>query len=804
MIKGKMCDRAMHVSRLPKGSVKFEILLASKVRAVVVAESSSTPEEVPGLLRLDAPLARYAKVASTDGAESSNISTIELWQRCLPDELVCKIGDVLQLDVHYYCPEKLYFARAVKIVTFRPMGREWGQVCSLKENGFGFVHSQLRGSDIYFKSSHVFDEDSSIVPEHSLKIGTMLTFDVAYEDTHSGGKLRCKRVMLENPAATKLRSDAASQQSLISRDVLGVVVRNTTKKDAPGLLRYLDPAAAAALTEQSALPCYDPEVLGAMSSFTGCSDVQSFTHVGLPYNALKNYFSVIEDKFAPTVVYKSVQTDNRDASTGYTIVVSKVSSAEKYEEWKAGLAGSADRAARDKDASRSNGDSGTGPTIQFAKDDYTTPDFGALANDLKVIFDVCWDFTKGKKMAKNIRLTDESITGAEDPQFGVVDVFVDKNERYGFIRVIPSDEKLFWHMGPKSQTSGTVGSEHAGHLMLGSEVRFSLRSRGGLRCATDIQVLPAGQLCAKETLPECCLGLVVDESQLVLLDVKAVALLCNKYLDLGLMQNALLNHRKLKSGAEGWSRANEIPQKLGKAGASGGASASENGAAVPDDSPKEEAENTDFAAKYFPMLPRCPLRYVVSPAAEADVPGTGAGSCAAGEVVACTLDVQWGLQRTPVAATVVPSSSSQEASQGLIATPMQAVKKKGVITKLKFRTSVAATAGSDGNEFCGLQRRSFPLIDFVEILAVGDSSRSASVVELSSEYYYCQFNELVQRYSVESNSREDASQPQVGDEVEFFNIPALPNAVAIESLAFYVKLLPKTAVGKESVSGRDI
>jgi len=51
-VKGKMSDRAIHVRSVPKGTVKFELVLASAVRAVVIAESGSRPEESPGIARL--------------------------------------------------------------------------------------------------------------------------------------------------------------------------------------------------------------------------------------------------------------------------------------------------------------------------------------------------------------------------------------------------------------------------------------------------------------------------------------------------------------------------------------------------------------------------------------------------------------------------------------------------------------------------------------------------------------------------------------------------------------------------------
>jgi hypothetical protein len=61
-----------------------------------------------------------------------------------------QIGDKLRLDVQNYRPEKIHFARAVKVSSFRKIGREAGVVCGIKE-GFGFVRSHLRDIDMYFR-----------------------------------------------------------------------------------------------------------------------------------------------------------------------------------------------------------------------------------------------------------------------------------------------------------------------------------------------------------------------------------------------------------------------------------------------------------------------------------------------------------------------------------------------------------------------------------------------------------------------------------------------------------------------------
>ena len=54
--------------------------------------------------------------------------------------------------------------------------------------------------------------------------------------------------------------------------------------------------------------------------------------------------------------------------------------------------------------------------------------------------------------------------------------------RFGFIRCLSSDEKLFWH------SSGSAACTNQNDLQEGREVSFQMRRRGGLRCAVNIRV----------------------------------------------------------------------------------------------------------------------------------------------------------------------------------------------------------------------------------------------------------------------------------------------------------------------------
>jgi hypothetical protein len=134
-------------------------------------------------------------------------------------------------------------------------------------------------------------------------------------------------------------------------------------------------------------------------------------------------------------------------------------------------------------------------------------DYGALTKHFEVVFDYYIDRKTNRKVAKRVMLTEESIPGYENEQIGVLEVVnsMGKNGRYGFIRCIPTDEKLFWHC------SGLISPVDQSNLLEGKEVSFHIRKRGGMRCAMDIKLLTSGSLSQDVTITtETCLGVIVQ------------------------------------------------------------------------------------------------------------------------------------------------------------------------------------------------------------------------------------------------------------------------------------------------------
>ena len=121
-----------------------------------------------------------------------------------------KVGDRLRLDVQNYRPERILFARAVRLKSYRKLGRETGVVCGVRDQGFGFVRSDIRDFNIFFRLSEVIGEGGVPAREGCITVGSCLSFDVA-EETRGvpNTKLRAVRVQLLPP-------DTASSPSYLS------------------------------------------------------------------------------------------------------------------------------------------------------------------------------------------------------------------------------------------------------------------------------------------------------------------------------------------------------------------------------------------------------------------------------------------------------------------------------------------------------------------------------------------------------------------------------------------------------------
>lgn len=195
--KGQNRRQAVHISVLPKGTVKFEVTLHAGATGVVIRDPVFYPKEVPGLIRI-------MPSPGNDGKEVNgrDPSLVELWPRCMPEGLLLHVGDSVQCDVVHYRPEKLIFARGVKVLSFRKLGREMGTVVKLQRRGgdsgnsgqFGFLKPDTRDHDVFFRIPDVVGADGVMLPDAEVIVGLRLSFDVIAENGARAGRelfLRC-------------------------------------------------------------------------------------------------------------------------------------------------------------------------------------------------------------------------------------------------------------------------------------------------------------------------------------------------------------------------------------------------------------------------------------------------------------------------------------------------------------------------------------------------------------------------------------------------------------------------------------
>ena len=178
---------------LKTGTVQLEISLGKDVLATVVTEPRLHPREAPGILRLHIPLSvpdlsnkgkSKGKEKGKEGKEGGEggdgdgeteeiennnktekiLQEIELWSRCAPEGMTFRIGDVIQTDIQHFRPEKLQFARNIRMKGYRQIGRRTGRVTAIKDSAYGFIritapftHNGLvdEREDCYFRASEV-------------------------------------------------------------------------------------------------------------------------------------------------------------------------------------------------------------------------------------------------------------------------------------------------------------------------------------------------------------------------------------------------------------------------------------------------------------------------------------------------------------------------------------------------------------------------------------------------------------------------------------------------------------------------
>ena len=586
--KGKLRDRAVHLSTLPKGKVTFEESMATSVLVTVTQEpkSSSRSEEQPGRGRLHVPI-------KIEG--QPDLTSIELWSRCMNDALMLRVGDVLCVDVQKYRPEKLYFARNVRVISYRKIGRETGSVVTVKETFFGFVRSNARDSDVYFRSSEVLGKDGeTFLPDDDRLTDICVSFDVVMDEAKgSSGRLRAIRIQ-------EMSQDSADTRVVfLKKDCLGLVTKEA-KREASGAIKLEEHLNSDLITDEMYL---SPDIVEGITEFQNAPELHEITINNLSSSQRYGYHQIIQRKFR-NIAHETVQDhkNSRDPTKGLSLKLWKVDEP-GFIEWQSKKKESEDKKERNNDKDDNK--------VIYCRNDVIEID-GHVTKDLQVIFDLYFDRKTCQKVARCIKLTDEAVPGYDSELVGILEVVLPKQVRFGFLRCIPSDEKLFWH------SAHCLPGTDPNLLEENCEVSFMLRRRGGLRQAINIQLLPSGSL-NKEQLADGFITAVVIESNpsifVVPLDVSGCPMINKKYWE---FESFLVKGKKKDAKVDEmqWERVNECSDVSLR---------------------ESHANSKENDIKYFPPLPRFPIPLSISPEKISDLQ--------IGDVLQCKVVVNWGVQR---------------------------------------------------------------------------------------------------------------------------------------------------------------
>jgi hypothetical protein len=741
---------------LPFGTVTFEKVLAVGATAVITLEPKLHPHEDPGMLRLLGD-------AISQGDGKPDIKEVELWPRCTPDGFVGRVGDVLRVDVTAYRPEKLVFARSVKIVSYRKLGRHFGVICEIpSRGGFGFIRPLSGESDIYFRTAEVSQsaDDTSnsecYLEESAVKVNMNVSFEIITDESGSAGrsasssKLRAIRVCVEKAAFQK--------KAIIAKHLKGVVVREC-RKDAPGSIEIHDSESIPSVADD-VRACHS-ELTDALVEF---SNNEYMTNV-LVENFMESQKIALRKIITefPNIGFESVELNSSSSKKlGYTIRFWKMNNAD-YSAWLI-------QHNLQIDSSGASDSKSCSPRIvSFMKKDIHEAPPELFRAGQEVIFDLHLEKLNCTRVACNVVLIDHLVDG-EVNSIGVMDG--------KYIRCIPSDERLMWTSSKNRRNKGTSDDNNPEYvnpatLAVNQLVSFDIRLRAGSRFASSVKALDgvdvdANPLLKEHELPEICSGIVVPGNKVIPIDISQCSILQSKIVDLvGICAKAKAIMQAKKASAD--SKASEITSWKKTALPAENIESSDDHVSVvnekdlkgtevvetvsdePTDNTATEKSNSGTSAVFYPPLAPAALHICLSGSSD---PLEMSFDCDVGRVIEFYPVVNWAVQRQPLKAAVSVTYAEKikaqqtKTSANLLA---QNCRVKGVITCLKINVA--------------------PGIECTEIAVGYNPSRSDS-----GEYYYCDSREL---RLVKDHP------PHQWDEVEF--IPCVPHSLA--TLPVLVKTL---------------
>jgi len=644
--------RAACISILPTGTVQMELSLLTAARAVVISQPRLLPKEEPGILRLLEPidiseqLSKHrvnklnyeSSLASSDG---NFIERVELWPRCMPEDMIVREGDILTIDVKNYRPDALIFARKIKIDNYRKLGREEGVIRSLKaDGGFGFITSRTGGGgkDVYFRMSDFNNFFDGLSKE--IKVDLVVTYDLITED--SRGEMRFRAIRLKEEPNTpnglsKLKigckgivNNTTRHHGIISLNKTGFSAIELEDINSQGGNDMAHISLVQGLKEFQSNPDLDYAHLEFLSaSQTGIYSrliEEKFKDISCEIMSSSQSSSIIDGSGYRAGVYKSIKLRKRKEDVIKSIESLSVKE-EKQQPTKPG---------DDVAQSLSN--------ISFSRSE-ADESIGPISKDAEVDFDLWVDKTTGQFIAQKVRLTLEMIEptgdGFDDPATGFSAGVIESYQygKYGFVRRIPDDQKLFWHI------SDCIGVD-PNAIGEGARILFRVARKGGARCAINIQLipfgsatshLPLGDLPWNENIVEGdCRALAVSDKEVIVIDTSACPLYHKKVWDYA---SAIKIHESSKVGTGEVFPITVFASK----------------------------KAADSDCKFFPILK--PSKMPVLLLEERS-------DLVVGEVITCQLIANWYSQRHPIRAIEI--AKSKEGPSEILAF------RKGIITKEKF------------------------------------------------------------------------------------------------------------------------
>lgn len=439
---------------------------------------------------------------------------------------------------------------------------------------------------------------------------------------------------------------------------------------------------------------------------------------------------------------------------------------------------------------------------------------GSVRVGAQVVFDLCVDRQSASRVASSVRVKDVAVPGAE-MQFGVVEFVRAKDSSaagaVGYIRCIPTDEKLLWLSSSTEGAEDNDGKSEAGtpdSFAVGTQVFFCIRNRGGVRYASAVTVKPPpasapeaealkSKYCNEIVLEGDCVGVLVEgpaaedtltgdgtnmaeKSMFVYpVDFSQCPELAKKMVDIPGAAVRVLEKKNAHRGmtASTGTDENLIWEKKQQP---------ESGETKPDISVKPSvvpmatatvASSSEGVAVYYPPSPVVPIP-ITSPLD--NLPPVGS-------LVKFSAVVNWVKQRTPLRA-----SNVELFSPGVLTTPptttQDEVPSSDSVTPLSNllnKTSVSNrnTAGAMVKGVIIRLKINASGVDLAEI-AVSEDYRHKLGLGIDDVNYYCDSRDL------------RSSSIHVGDEVEFFpaSLPYAASGVIVR--AAVMPILVKPGIGR--------